>query len=124
MRQQQRRPAWPCSRRSCCRPDLNAKNSFDLRGENTMAIESPLLNASTAPAQQMRAAAATESSSAQRLLEHLLTSFLIRPKDWESLPGSLRDALRSHSDRQKLLAQLVEHKLLTEYQADRISAGK
>src|SRR5690242_4353287 len=87
-----------------------------------MAIESPPLHPKATPARETSPTAA--SSPAQRLLDHLLTSFLIRPKDWESLPGTLREALRSHTEREKLLALLVEHKLLTEYQADRISAGK
>jgi hypothetical protein len=63
------------------------------------------------------------ASSARRLLQTFLSSRLIRPKDWNSLPSKTRQALRDHSDRQKLLAQLVDQKLLTEYQADCIDAG-
>jgi response regulator RpfG family c-di-GMP phosphodiesterase len=62
-------------------------------------------------------------SAAQQLLQELLTSSLIRPKDWENLAEAMREDLSRITHEDKLLAQLVDQKLLTEYQAGRISAG-
>jgi response regulator RpfG family c-di-GMP phosphodiesterase len=60
----------------------------------------------------------------QCLLHQLLQTSLIRPTDWASLPGPVQEELQRHEHESALLAQLVEHKLLTQYQADRIEAGK
>jgi hypothetical protein len=66
---------------------------------------------------------ATLRSEAQGLLQELLTSSLIRSKDWSTLPDAIREDLTRHTERNKLLAHLIEQKLLTEYQAGRIEAG-
>src|SRR5207249_3142853 len=65
----------------------------------------------------------TSPGPASQLLQSLLTSRLIRSKDWERLFGSFREKLLCHMDRGELLTQLVKQKLLTEYQADRIGTG-
>src|SRR5947208_3118873 len=66
---------------------------------------------------------ATPPATAPQLLRELLTSSLIRSKDWDSLPAPSRENLARLREEDELLAQLVEQKLLTEYQARRISAG-
>jgi response regulator RpfG family c-di-GMP phosphodiesterase len=54
---------------------------------------------------------------------YLLSSFLVLPEDWETLPCAVREELRQCPDRQKVLDTLVDHQLLTPYQAGRIAAG-
>jgi response regulator RpfG family c-di-GMP phosphodiesterase len=44
-------------------------------------------------------------------------------EDWEALPDDEQDRLRECDDPEKILLELVEHGLLTDYQADRIRAG-
>ncbi len=61
---------------------------------------------------------------ARQLLPELLQAAIIAPEDWEALPAGIQDHLEEQNDAQQLLARLVGHKLLTQYQADRISAGK
>lgn len=58
------------------------------------------------------------------MIEELLCSQLIAPDEWESLPAELRDELCQCADQKMLLAKLVQHELLTEYQAGRIGNGK
>jgi response regulator RpfG family c-di-GMP phosphodiesterase/tRNA A-37 threonylcarbamoyl transferase component Bud32 len=58
------------------------------------------------------------------LLQELLTSALVLIEDWELLPVPVREELARAPDRDTLLAGLVEHKLLTEYQASRVRSGK
>jgi response regulator RpfG family c-di-GMP phosphodiesterase/serine/threonine protein kinase len=57
------------------------------------------------------------------LLEELLSSSLILAEDWDSLPEALRLELASCADMPRLLLHLVDHNLLTEYQAGRVEAG-
>lgn len=64
------------------------------------------------------------SSSAQRLIEDLLAFSLIRSRDWESLSASSQQGLMRFAEEGELLKQLVQGKLLTAYQADRIRARK
>jgi response regulator RpfG family c-di-GMP phosphodiesterase/serine/threonine protein kinase len=63
-------------------------------------------------------------SSAQVLLQELLAGSLILAEDWDSLPEPARAEIQGCADRAALLVLLVEHGLLTEYQAGRVSAGK
>jgi response regulator RpfG family c-di-GMP phosphodiesterase/serine/threonine protein kinase len=63
------------------------------------------------------------SSSAGQLLQELLSACLVRPRDWDSLADSARAELTQETNQTSLLARLVDHKLLTEYQADRVKAG-
>src|SRR6202011_5038655 len=61
--------------------------------------------------------------TAQVLLQDLLKSSLIRCKDWDSVQEVVRENLEGIGKEDELLAQLVEQKLLTEYQAARVGAG-
>ncbi len=58
------------------------------------------------------------------LLHDTLAAGIIHPEDWEGLSLAVQDELRHCSDPQLLLQRLVEHRLLTEYQATRLGAGK
>ena len=60
---------------------------------------------------------------ANAIAQELLQSSIILAEDWEALPEPAREELLRCADQQALLASLVEHKLLTDYQADRIAAG-
>jgi len=62
------------------------------------------------------------SSTASDYLEQLLDSFLVLAEDFDSLPAEAQEELTSCRDQDRLLSLLVEHNLLTEYQADRIRA--
>jgi serine/threonine protein kinase len=62
--------------------------------------------------------------SGQKLLEQLLTSGLVRQRDWEELPPWHRQRLSNTADSNRLLDQLLTHELLTGYQAGRIRARK
>ena len=88
-----------------------------------MIADLALCDPPTSLTQDSRDLTSTSSGPASQLLQSLLASRLICPKDWERLSGSLREKLRCHTDRRELLIQLVEQKLLTEYQADRIGVG-
>ena len=61
---------------------------------------------------------------ASSLLRELLDSSIILPEDWDDLTDAPRQELTACTDKDALLALLVEHHLLTPYQADRIDAGK
>lgn len=60
---------------------------------------------------------------AQRLFQELLESSLILFDEWEALPSAVRNQLSSVTDPEAMLNQLVEHKLLTEYQVSRLRSG-
>jgi response regulator RpfG family c-di-GMP phosphodiesterase/serine/threonine protein kinase len=57
------------------------------------------------------------------LLETLVESTLVLAEDLDKLPADTRAALAGHTETEQLLAALVELGLITEYQADRVSAG-
>jgi response regulator RpfG family c-di-GMP phosphodiesterase len=65
----------------------------------------------------------TQGQSAQIILRELLCSSLVLTEDWERLPARTRDELANSSDTKMILSSLVEHSLLTAYQADRVEAG-
>jgi response regulator RpfG family c-di-GMP phosphodiesterase len=48
---------------------------------------------------------------------------VIHREDWMNLPPSVRQPLEQATDRDELLQRLVEEKLLTRYQAERLRAG-
>jgi response regulator RpfG family c-di-GMP phosphodiesterase/serine/threonine protein kinase len=60
----------------------------------------------------------------QAVLQELLTSSVVLVEDWEALPVPAREEVARSPDRDALLARLVEHKLLTDYQASRVRSGK
>jgi response regulator RpfG family c-di-GMP phosphodiesterase len=63
------------------------------------------------------------SPLAQTLLLELQSYSVVMAEDWERLPASLQSELSSGGE-DDLLAGLIAHGLLTEYQAARIDAGK
>jgi putative two-component system response regulator len=54
----------------------------------------------------------------------LLHTSVIRRYDWERLDRSIQDALVEETDEAPILARLVSHNVLTEYQAERIRSGQ
>jgi response regulator RpfG family c-di-GMP phosphodiesterase len=56
-------------------------------------------------------------------IRDLLSASLILPENWEMMPAEVRDQLLSNPDPVEVLSELVEHGLLTDYQAGRIKAG-
>lgn len=58
-----------------------------------------------------------------QLLRQLIGSSLILTEDWEALPHAVQEELLHQTNQDLLLAALVEHGLLTDYQAARIDAG-
>jgi HD-GYP domain-containing protein (c-di-GMP phosphodiesterase class II) len=58
------------------------------------------------------------------VLGGLLASSLVLDEDWDLLPVAVRQELLSCREEETLLELLVQHDLLTRYQADRIGAGK
>lgn len=65
---------------------------------------------------------ATPSVSA--LLQDLRDRTLILPEDWEALAPATREELARCRDVESLLTQLIQLRLLTEYQSARIRTGK
>lgn len=60
----------------------------------------------------------------ENLLQRLQKEKLILTEDWERLSDTIQSALTRHAtDEEMLLPLLVEHGLITEYQAGRIAAG-
>jgi response regulator RpfG family c-di-GMP phosphodiesterase len=64
------------------------------------------------------------ASPAQGLLQQLRAESIILAEDWEGLPAGTRAELAHITEIDTLLCQLVELRLLTEYQAARVRAGK
>jgi response regulator RpfG family c-di-GMP phosphodiesterase len=63
-------------------------------------------------------------SPARVLLDDLLASFLVLTEDYEALPKTAQEELAACEDVDRLLALLVDHGLLTKYQAGRIGSGR
>jgi response regulator RpfG family c-di-GMP phosphodiesterase len=66
----------------------------------------------------------SDFSLTQTLLTDLLRSSVILPEDSEKLPEQTQEEIRRCSEIPQLLSLLVQHGLLTEYQAARVEAGK
>jgi response regulator RpfG family c-di-GMP phosphodiesterase len=58
------------------------------------------------------------------MLQRLLAAAVIRQEDWDRLTAKRREELQSLPDAATLLAQLIELKLLTEYQVSNLAASK
>jgi response regulator RpfG family c-di-GMP phosphodiesterase len=54
----------------------------------------------------------------------LLTSSIVLAEDWEKLPTPTQNEIAQCTEKRQLLSSLVQHNLLTEYQADRVAAEK
>jgi response regulator RpfG family c-di-GMP phosphodiesterase len=64
------------------------------------------------------------TTPAQVLLAELFTQSLVLTEDWETLTEEVQERVHACVDRESLLSKLVEHRLITEYQAERIRNGK
>ncbi len=62
-------------------------------------------------------------SAEKPLLDTLLHSSIILDEDWQALSSPVQNELLHATDIAATLVALVDHQLLTDYQADRISAG-
>src|SRR5262249_38949581 len=69
-------------------------------------------------------AAKAERENISQLLEQLQEIGLIMREDWDALRPPVRLELAKHSSRDRLLARLVQEKLLTPVQAEMVGAGK
>jgi putative two-component system response regulator len=65
----------------------------------------------------------TGGDDALALLDFCVQKSLIHREDWQSIPEDVRGELEAETDADRLLQNLVQLKLLTQYQADRIDAG-
>ena len=65
----------------------------------------------------------TPAITDRSFLGGLLQSSLVLVEEWQKLPGDMQADLSACQDAERVLTVLVEHRLLTEYQADRIRAG-
>ena len=61
--------------------------------------------------------------STHPLLQELIDSSIILAEEWDDLGTESREELAACADKDTLLDLLVKHRLLTQYQADRIDAG-
>ena len=64
-----------------------------------------------------------EFGDAIALLDFCVQKKLIHFEDWQSAPEEIRRDLEQETDHGRMLSRLVQAKLLTQYQADRIEAG-
>src|SRR5262249_43558873 len=64
------------------------------------------------------------AAASRGFLQELQDSDLVLSEDWDALPASTRNELNRCSDPEIVLAGLVAHGLLTDYQADRVRAGQ
>jgi response regulator RpfG family c-di-GMP phosphodiesterase/tRNA A-37 threonylcarbamoyl transferase component Bud32 len=60
----------------------------------------------------------------KEMLEQLIGASIVMEEDWEILPAQVQIKMEECPDVPGLLALLCGHNLLTQYQADRIEAGK
>jgi response regulator RpfG family c-di-GMP phosphodiesterase/serine/threonine protein kinase len=67
--------------------------------------------------------ATVQQSAVQLMLEELRRCALVPPDEWAALPVEFQKELGEHQERSLLLERLVKLRLLTAYQATRISAG-
>src|SRR5438552_12284975 len=81
-------------------------------------------NAPSAATRTLALPDTAEISPAQSLLWDFLNSAVVPQEQWDLVPADLQKDIKQSADTQALLARLVEHKLLTRYQAERIAAYK
>jgi response regulator RpfG family c-di-GMP phosphodiesterase len=64
-----------------------------------------------------------EFADAVALLDFCVQKSLIHREDWLNAPEEFKKDIEQETDHEKMLSRLVQAKLLTQYQADRIEAG-
>lgn len=72
----------------------------------------------------LRSDALRSSSNAVGLVRELMDSGIALEEDWESVSSAARENIGKLVDRDQILARLLEHGLLTEYQVRRISSNR
>src|SRR5688572_2546402 len=76
--------------------------------------------------QALHNGAVPKSSHAREIpanLKEWVDASLVLQEDWETLHPDVKDEIANCADEDKLFRHLVDHNLLTEYQAARIVAG-
>ena len=63
------------------------------------------------------------TSAGHTFVDELLVKSVVHAEDWKHLPRVAQDRILTCRDRRQILSMLVEHQLLTEYQASRIASG-
>ena len=63
------------------------------------------------------------ASVSHDFIDELLAQSFVHTEDWKLLPQHVQTRMLACSDRRQILALMVEHRLLTEYQTARITAG-
>jgi putative two-component system response regulator len=63
------------------------------------------------------------TSASHDFIDELLVKSFIHTEDWKQLPQSIQSRMLRCKDRRQILSLMVDHRLLTDYQASRISAG-
>src|SRR5438477_11030066 len=63
------------------------------------------------------------ASVSHDFIDELLVKSYVHSEDWKQLARDAQERLLGCQDRRKILALLVENRLLTDYQAGRIAAG-
>src|SRR4051794_20931443 len=58
-----------------------------------------------------------------RIVDELIAGSLVHSDEWKDLPTEVQQQILRSSQRAAVMALLVEHGLLTAYQASRIEAG-
>src|SRR5438046_2743379 len=120
------------TRRSISRPDRSGSSMSRMTtsGRYSASLSSPSA-AVPAVITQMAVSARTPlpsphgpGASGGDLLRGWLNSSLVLPEDWETLPAPTRQELMQCPEPAAILRALVEHNLLTPYQAARVEAGK
>jgi response regulator RpfG family c-di-GMP phosphodiesterase/serine/threonine protein kinase len=63
------------------------------------------------------------ASVSHDFIDELLVKSFVHSEDWKRLPKALQERMLACGDRRRILSLMVEHQLLTDYQASRIAAG-
>ncbi len=63
------------------------------------------------------------ASLSHDFVDELLANAFVHAEDWKQLAAGIQNRMLGCSDRRQILALMIEHRLLTEYQASRIAAG-
>src|SRR5438876_2492312 len=83
-------------------------------------MASPYVNSLSAMPARQSGATPDRGGRGQALLQELLAASLILAEDWEALQPAVREELLRCPEPAMLLSRLVAHRLLTEYQAERV----